>query len=605
MAEWLCRGLQILGYRFNSGLGLMFFGSFMFKSESVSFVTFFYNHCVKGYIGTLSFVCFAAVYWAADIQFRKMIFKEIIHRFEEVSRSDALSAMLPWIYMYFLCLLARFLIFRLSTYVRMYTLPLMKTKMMEFFIREIILKANLLLKKDLDVLSNQIQEIVRNCEVILEKVFIDFAAHLVLLSSSLFIFYQTKLLFCCICFLYVSFFSASYIGYKKGVELNSSILAFDMILFAKFNDLFSNLLNIRLLNRHSYEEKRIAPFYHEFQQRSIKRDFWYLIINGFLSVIFVLYNCFCMFVLIWQYQVGVLSKADFPYFISLNGDVTESLWYIVEDCIKLSEAVGKFKDALGKVLSNTLLLKSGDSFVLDSYDITFENVSFSYSTGNAVLFENLSLSIKEGDRVGIVGYSGSGKSSLVSLLLNLAPIQSGAIKIGGYDIRLFSSSYLYSLITYMNQDLYLFNRTIRENIIYSNLDATEEEMIDAAKMANIHDFIQSLPQQYDTLVQYHGKEFSYGQKQRLLVARAFLRDTPILVLDEVTSSVDAKSEQIIMQTLYNKLMKNKTVIVVAHKIKTLINMDYIVAMNNGVITEIGTHKELIDRKNLYYELADT
>ncbi|WP_342262093.1 ABC transporter ATP-binding protein [Alphaproteobacteria bacterium endosymbiont of Tiliacea citrago] len=577
----------------------------MLVNKRVSLFKFFYNHCVKNYTNTLFLVSFAACYWAVDIQFRNWIFKEVLEKFETVPRESAVVSMLPWIYMFFLSMIIRFFIFRFSSYIRIYYMPKMKINVMNFLMKEVLLKSNVLLKKELDVISNQIQEILKNLELMVEVVFIEFAAHFILLISPYYMFMGNYFLLYGISMLYTAFFFVSYIGYHKGVKLNASVISFDMILFSRFNDVFSNLFNVKLLNTTKHEETKLKTYLDQFTNISIKKDFWSLIINGLLSCIFVAYHCFCIVYLIWQYQIGEISKAYFPYVISNNKEITESLWEVVEKCIELSEAVGKTKESLERVFRDTENIEEkAKNFKLTSHSISIENIHFTYPGSKTALFENLSINIKDGDKIGIVGYSGSGKSSLASLLLNLIPVQSGFIKIGGYDINLFSHEYLYSLITYMNQDLCLFNRTVKENITYSKLNATEEEIVEAAKMANIHDFIMQLPNGYDTLIEYQGKEFSYGQKQRMLIARAFLRDTPILILDEVTSSLDTKSEKMVMESLH-KLMKNKTVIIIAHKIKTLLKMDYILTMNKGEIVESGTHEELTKKKGLYFELCNT
>lgn len=575
----------------------------MHKFGSLQFIKFFYTHCVKKYLSTIFFISFASAYWALDCQYRQYVIKEILERFDSFPASSILISMLPLIYIYFVCMVARFGVLRFSSYSRLCYTPLFKIDVMRYFLNVIISKSNILVKKDLGVISNQIQEILKNLEMIIETIFINFIAHLLLLASSLLIFYHKNLfLFYGLLSLFIAFSIVSYIGYIYSVKLNAQVVAFDMKLFSKFNDVFSNLFNVRMAGNYQYEQDNLTPSFSEFQTKSVYKDYWSFIINCFLSVLFVFYHCFCLFFLIWEYQNGFLSKADFPYVFNMNREITEALWYISDDFTRLAESVGKTKELIEKVLSDTNLIESHlDPFELDSFDIHFKNINFAYPTSNSLIFENLSLSIKSGDRVGIVGYSGSGKSSLASLLLNLCPLKSGSITIGNHDLDTFDSDYLNSLITIMNQDLCLFNRSIFDNISYSNLNASKEEIIEAAKMANINEFIESLPNQYNTILEFHGKEFSYGQKQRILIARAFLRNTPILVLDEITASLDSKSESTIMHSL-NKLMQDKTVIVIAHKMKTLKNMDYIITMNQGAIVEVGSHDSLLEKKGLYFEL---
>lgn len=574
----------------------------MKQLNSISFVRFFYRFCVKNYWLTVLYVAFCSTYWALDLQLRNWILKEILDKFDIVNKNSALFEMMPLIYMYFGLTLLRFFVFNFSTYLRMYCMPKIKVSIMRYLIGEVILKSHLLLKKELDILSNQIQEIVRHCEVIFNNLFVYFFGNFTLLVSSYFLFKNNTLLLYCVSSLYVSFFVISYVGYIKGVRFNARVTSYDMVLFSRFNDIFANLFNVKLLHTYHHEEKQLAPLYDEYTVRSMEKDFWNLTINFSLAVIFATYNCLCLLFLVWQYQSGEVSKAYFPYIVATNKEIIEVLWSVITDFSNFAEAVGKAKKCLERILKDTFLIEDGSKNVqLKTLDIEFKGIFYSYPMSTKNIFEDLSLAIKEGDKVGIVGFSGSGKSTLASLLLNLDSVSGGAITIGGVDIRDMSSEYLHSMISFMNQDLSLLNRSLRENIVYGKLDATDEEVIEAARNANIHDYIMHLADGYDTVLKYQGKELSYGQKQRILIARAFLKDSPILILDEITSSLDAKSEKMVMESLF-RFIKKKTVICIAHKLKTLVDMDYIIVMERGRIKEIGSHRDLLQKKNLYHSL---
>lgn len=574
----------------------------MKQLNSISFVRFFYRFCVKNYWLTVLYVAFCSTYWALDLQLRNWILKEILDKFDIVNKNSALFEMMPLIYMYFGLTLLRFFVFNFSSYLRMYCMPKIKVSIMRYLIGEVILKSHLLLKKELDILSNQIQEIVRHCEVIFNNLFVYFFGNFTLLVSSYLIFRNNTLLLYCVSSLYILFFVISYVGYIKGVRFNARVTSYDMVLFSRFNDIFANLFNVKLLHTYQHEEKQLAPLYEEYTARSMEKDFWNLTINFSLAVIFATYNCLCLLFLVWQYQSGEVSKAYFPYILSLNKEIIEVLWSVIADFSNFAEAVGKAKKCLERILKDTFLIEAGSKNVqLKSLDIEFKGIFYSYPMSTKNIFEDLSLAIKEGDKVGIVGFSGSGKSTLASLLLNLDSVSGGTITIGGVDIRDMSSEYLHSMISFMNQDLSLLNRSLRENIVYGKLDATDEEVIEAARNANIHDYIMHLADGYDTVLKYQGKELSYGQKQRVLIARAFLKDSPILILDEITSSLDAKSEKMVMESLF-RFIKKKTVICIAHKLKTLVDMDYIIVMERGRIKEIGSHRDLLQKKNLYHSL---
>jgi len=232
-------------------------------------------------------------------------------------------------------------------------------------------------------------------------------------------------------------------------------------------------------------------------------------------------------------------------------------------------------------------------------DIEFKNVDFSYE-GNKVL-NNVSLNINKGKTLAIVGESGGGKTTLCNLIPRFYDIESGDILIDGksiYDIKLDS---LRANIGIVQQEVFLFTGTIRDNILYGKTDATEEELIDAAKMANIHDFIDELPEGYDTYIGERGVKLSGGQKQRISIARVFLKNPPIIILDEATSALDNVTERKIQESL-EKLCSGRTTIVVAHRLSTIRKADKIVVLGNAGIIENGTHKELIEKRGEYSKL---
>ncbi len=234
-------------------------------------------------------------------------------------------------------------------------------------------------------------------------------------------------------------------------------------------------------------------------------------------------------------------------------------------------------------------------------DVVYENVTFSYGPDSVVL-KNINLHAKPGEMIALVGPTGAGKSTLVNLLPAFYLGTSGRITIDGMDLNKISLESLRSEISVVSQEAFLFNGTIRENILYGNLNATEDELIDAAKAANCHDFIMRLPDGYDARVGERGVKLSVGEKQRVSIARALLKDSPILILDEATASVDTATEKLIQEAL-ERLMKNRTSFVIAHRLSTVRNADQILVLRQGEIIERGTHDELILGGGLYAKLA--
>jgi len=233
-------------------------------------------------------------------------------------------------------------------------------------------------------------------------------------------------------------------------------------------------------------------------------------------------------------------------------------------------------------------------------NINFEKVQFNYNEDEPVLTD-IDLHIPAGNTVALVGPTGVGKTTLVSLVPRFYDVVDGSVSIDGVDVRKIQLDQLHESISMVLQDVFLFHGTIRENILFGRPDATEEEVIRAAEIANASEFIDRMPHGYDTLIGERGVKLSGGQKQRLSIARAVLKDSPILILDEATSSVDTETEMLIQQAL-DRLIKGRTTIIIAHRLSTVRNADHIVALEGAGIVESGTHEELLTKKGLYYKL---
>ncbi|HDE0676310.1 TPA: SAV1866 family putative multidrug efflux ABC transporter [Staphylococcus aureus] len=233
--------------------------------------------------------------------------------------------------------------------------------------------------------------------------------------------------------------------------------------------------------------------------------------------------------------------------------------------------------------------------------IDIDHVSFQYNDNEAPILKDINLSIEKGETVAFVGMSGGGKSTLINLIPRFYDVTSGQILIDGHNIKDFLTGSLRNQIGLVQQDNILFSDTVKENILLGRPTATDEEVVEAAKMANAHDFIMNLPQGYDTEVGERGVKLSGGQKQRLSIARIFLNNPPILILDEATSALDLESESIIQEAL-DMLSKDRTTLIVAHRLSTITHADKIVVIENGHIVETGTHRELIAKQGAYEHL---
>lgn len=234
-------------------------------------------------------------------------------------------------------------------------------------------------------------------------------------------------------------------------------------------------------------------------------------------------------------------------------------------------------------------------------DISIKNITFGYESYNPVL-ENVSLDINSGEMIGIVGHSGSGKTTLINLIMRLYDVNEGSIEIDNVNIKDISQTALRSQIGVVLQETFLFSGTIRDNIRYSKPFATDEEVIEASKTANAHDFIMNLPEGYNTLVGEKGYSLSGGERQRIAIARAIIHDPKILILDEATAALDTETEKLIQDAL-NKLVHNRTTLAIAHRLSTLRNASRLLVLDKGKVSEYGSHSELLENKGIYYKLV--
>ena len=258
-------------------------------------------------------------------------------------------------------------------------------------------------------------------------------------------------------------------------------------------------------------------------------------------------------------------------------------------------------DQLDALKSEIFIDADGRDISLDNYDIEFKNVDFGYDS--RTVLKNVSFKIPEKTSTAIVGPSGSGKTTICSLLARFYDPQAGSITVGGHDLREFTCDSLLSNISMVFQNVYLFNDTIRANICFGKPDATEDEMIAAAKKARCHDFIMQLPSGYDTVVGEGGGTLSGGEKQRISIARAIMKNAPIIILDEATVSIDPENEHLIQHAI-SELTRGKTVITIAHRLATVKNADCILVVDDGRIAEAGTHDELIRQTGIYRRFTE-
>jgi len=285
-------------------------------------------------------------------------------------------------------------------------------------------------------------------------------------------------------------------------------------------------------------------------------------------------------------------------FVPAVAGILNKIMYVSESFMQINGNVARMDEIFNiPVLKDTQISKT-----FDNDNVTFDNVSFSY-TGkeNELAIKNVSFEAKQGEITAIVGLSGGGKSTIANLISRFWDVTSGSIKIGNVDVREVGTNDLMKHISFVFQDIFLFKQSIFDNIRMGNPNATKEQVISASKAAQCHDFISKLPNGYDTVVGTQGIHLSGGERQRIAIARAIIKDAPIIVLDEATAFSDPENEYLI-QKAFEKLMQDKTVIMIAHRLSTIRNANKIIVMENGRLIESGKHNDLIQKNGRYAEM---
>ncbi|MES2971138.1 MAG: ABC transporter ATP-binding protein [Patescibacteria group bacterium] len=372
---------------------------------------------------------------------------------------------------------------------------------------------------------------------------------------------------------------------------------------AVFADTITNMLNVKTFARAGHEERRfnrISQDRYKKRLRSFNFDAhirsyrWALLLGLYFAFAYL-----SVYLVTSGHTSAVAVTTAQLYVLTLYGDL-----------LSLNQTVQRVEQSLSEAAELTEILDlppevqdptHPEKAKIEHGLIEFKDVDFRYPNTNSDVLNDFSLLITPGQKIGLVGHSGSGKSTLSRILMRFIDLQQGKILIDGQNITQITQDDLRSHIAFVPQEPILFHRSLMENIRYGREDATDEEVFTAARLAHAADFIESMPQKYETLVGERGIKLSGGEKQRVAIARAMLSRAPILVLDEATSALDSKSEKLITSAL-DSLMKNRTTIVIAHRLSTIRKMDRILVMKTGAIIEDGSHQTLLDQNGEYAEL---
>jgi len=302
-----------------------------------------------------------------------------------------------------------------------------------------------------------------------------------------------------------------------------------------------------------------------------------------------------------DYTVFAGNFMFYLLFVPAIASIMTKIMYVNSNSMQILSGV----ERMDEILAKPVLKQPENPKKVQTYDVAFQNVSFSYDEdGKTAALSDVSFTARQGEITAIVGPSGGGKSTIAHLIPRFFDVNGGSITLGGADIRALNSNYLMEQVSFVFQDVFLFKQSVRDNIRMGNQSATDEQIVAAAKAAQCHEFIERLPKGYDTVIGTKGVHLSGGEQQRLAIARAIVKDAPVVVLDEATAFADPENEHLIQQA-FEILMQNKTVIMIAHRLSTIRSANKIVVIDGGRAIEEGTHDELIGKKGKYYDMWNT
>jgi ABC-type multidrug transport system fused ATPase/permease subunit len=359
---------------------------------------------------------------------------------------------------------------------------------------------------------------------------------------------------------------------------------------------------VKTFGREGFEDSRLG----EVSQAAVEAALEARRVKSLLSPIISIVVALCTAVVLGRGASLILRDAMTVGVLTVFLAYLTKFFKPVQDLAKNTNAIAQATvslERIKRILDTDEVIKDRpDARILEAArgSIAFQGVAFGYDPAAPVL-KDVTFLVEAGQKVGVVGTTGGGKSTVVGLIPRFYDVDAGRVLIDGVDVMQYTKASLRSQVAFVLQDTVLFHGTLKSNIAYGRAGASDAAIVEAAKLANAHDFISAMPQGYDTLVGERGLTLSGGQRQRIGIARAIIRDSPILILDEPTAALDSESERLVMEGL-SKLMKGRTVITIAHRLSTVRDADKIIVLDGGIVAEQGTHRELLERKGIYAEL---
>lgn len=542
-------------------------------------------------------------FWSLDLSFRPYLIKLIINELNFITIETVyISNVLIYIYIYMGSMAFITFMSRLYDFVEMRYTPHIRAYILKFLFNKAVNYQDWK-KIGNEAVTNRINDIVNGIPAIIKIAIDKFFGNSLALLIAICTLWSVNIKFACATIIWVTLYiTVSFIFSKNLKNLAQNVAETRSGLYGKIEDILANISLVQLYNQQRSEENFVSKIINKLVIRENIRDWFAIKINLFQSLSFVILQSICL----WWLFNGLLDKSltigDCTLILAINTTIINYMWNTAKDIHDFLDNLGNINQSLKIIIDENSVEYNLDNIKISNGEIKFENVCFKHKNTNFE-FKNLSVTIKPKEKVALVGFSGSGKSTFINLILGVFQPSKGNIIIDKQNI---SSKNKYSLrkaIAVIPQNTCILNRSIKENIKYAKPKASQQEIIEAAKKANAHRFITSIPDSYNFILGYEGSNLSSGQRQRIAIARAFLKNSPIMILDEATSNLDYTTENNIRQSLY-KLTKNKTTIIIAHRLGKLLQMDRILVFDNGKIVEEGTHQELLKLGCIYKKLWD-
>ena len=554
----------------------------------------------------IAYVCLAmlAGCWGP---FNSMLIKYMINSLSSLQTEDV--SLLTWPAM---LLVLNFIVFdnftwRSVAYLHYKFQPVIKNQIISEVFRFILDSSQQFFHDNLSGrISGQLNTLADNVERILHSIsqeFIrGFSLVMIALASA---YYVNPKFFYTLALWFLAFSSFSICMSKRLVKLSDIHTDSELAISGQLVDSITNANSVKIFARRIYEVLRLENSLLLTKEKFKTKELFLIKISSAQGLLIAIMLGFMIYFLLSLYKNQLITVGDFALIVGLSMEVAHMTWHTMSQVDAFNQAVGKCKQSLTNLIGPQDIKdkKGASNLLVTRGQITFSDVTFCYKDTED-LFQNKSVMIEAGQKVGLVGYSGGGKSTFVGLILRLYDVADGHIMIDGQDILAVTQDSLRKNIAMIPQDPSLFHRTLMENIRYGRIEATDEEVIEAAKKAYTHEFISKLPQGYESLVGERGLKLSGGQRQRIAIARAILKNAPILILDEATSQLDSVTESCIQESLW-ELMQNRTTVAIAHRLSTLLHMDRIIVFNRGKIVEDDTHTILLNSGGLYKTLWDS